>query len=133
MSNEIDFSCIDNLSKKIKELGKKGAKIENEALLKGAEVILKEMKKTTAFDDRNKKLREGLKIDKVRTQNGVKYVKIGIQKDDNSDIFYGKFIEYGTTNGSRSIVAKPFMRLAFENKREEAKAITVNVMKGALK
>ena len=67
MSNEIDFSCIDNLSKKIKELGKKGAKIENEALLKGAEVILKEMKKTTAFDDRTRKLRQGLKIDKVRS------------------------------------------------------------------
>lgn len=133
MSNEIDFSCIDNLSKKIKELGNKGSKIENEALLKGAEVILKEMKKTTAFDDRTKKLRQGLKIDKVRTQKGVKSVKIGIQKDDNSDIFYGKFIEYGTTNGSRSIVAKPFMRPAFENKKEEAKAVTVNVMKGALK
>lgn len=133
MSNKIDFSCIDNLSKKINELGKKCSKIENDALLKGAEVIMKEMKKTTAFDDRTKKLREGLKIDKVRTQKGVKSVKIGIQKDDNSDIFYGKFIEYGTNNGNRSIVAKPFMRPAFENKKEEAKAITVNVMKGALK
>lgn len=133
MSNEIDFSCIDNLSEKLKELGKKGARIESEALTKGAEVILEDMKRTTAFDDRTKKLREGLKIDKVRTSKGIKSVKIGIQKDDNSEIFYGKFIEFGTKQGSKSIVAKPFMRPAFENKREEAKAVTINIIKEALK
>ena len=103
MSNGIDFSCMDKLSAKLKEMGRKGSRIESEALKKGAEVILEEMKRTSAFSDRSGNLRKGLKIDKVRTQKGVKYVKIGIQKDDNSEIFYGKFIEYGTVNGKRSL------------------------------
>lgn len=133
MSNGIDFSCMDKLSAKLKEMGRKGSRIESEALKKGAEVILEEMKRTSAFSDRSGNLRKGLKIDKVRTQKGVKYVKIGIQKDDNSEIFYGKFIEYGTVNGKRSLAPKPFMRPAFEKKKSEALEVTKNVIKGALK
>lgn len=133
MSNGIEFDCIDNLSKRLKELGKKGKKIQDEALIEGAEVILKEMKKTSAFSDRSGNLRKGLKISKPKTIKGIRAVKIGIQKDDNSDIFYGKFIEYGTTNGKRSIVAKPFMRPAFESKKVEALNVTKNKMKEGLK
>lgn len=133
MSNELDFSCMDKFSTKLKELGRKGSKIENEALTKGAEVILEEMKKTSSFSDRSGKLRAGLKLDKVRTKKGVKSIKIGIQKDDTSEIFYGKFIEYGTVNGSRSLTPKPFMRPAFEKKKGEALEVTKAVIKGALK
>ncbi len=126
MSNEIDFSCILKYQKKLEEMGRRGVKIENEALTAGAEIILKEMKNTSSFSDRTEKLRKGLEISKPQKIQGVKTVKIGIQKDDNSSIFYGKFIEYGT---SRGIVAKPFMRPAFENKRKEALEKTKEVIR----
>ena len=39
----IDFSCIDDLQKKLEVMGRKGSKLENEALLAGAEIINKEI------------------------------------------------------------------------------------------
>lgn len=130
--NEIDYSCLNNLEKKLNEMGRKGAKILGEALSEGAEVILDEMKKTSSFSDRTGRLRKGLSISKPSSDKGRKIVKIGINKSDNSEIFYGKFIEYGTTNGKRSIAAKPYMRPALENKRNEALEIAKNKIKDAL-
>lgn len=95
MSNEIDFTCVEDYKKKLEEMGKKSIKLEDKAITAGAEIILKEMKTTSSFSDRTGKLREGLSISKPSKVKGARVVKIGIQKDDNSEIFYGKFIEYG--------------------------------------
>ena len=73
-----------------------------------------------------------MSISKPSKEKGKKIVKIGINKDDNSEIFYGKFIEYGTTNGTRSISAKPFMRPALENKKNEAIEIAKSEIRTAL-
>lgn len=130
MSNEIDFSCIEEYKKKLEEMGRKGSQLENKALTESAEIILDEMKKTTRFEDRSGKLREGLKVDKPKKVKGIKTVKIGVTKEDNSEIFYAKFLEYGT---SRGVVARPFMRPAFEKKRKEALKKMENILRGALK
>lgn len=112
----IDFSCIEDYKKKLEELGRKGARIENKALEESAKPILEEMKKTSSFRDRTGRLRKGLKIDKPKKIKGVKTVKIGITKEDNSEIFYSRFFEYGTSK----MTAKPFMRPALDKKRREA-------------
>lgn len=133
MSDSINFDCIDNLSEKLKSMGRKGIKIQDRALTKSGEIILNEMKKTSKFQDRTGKLRKGLKISKPKTIKGVRTVKIGIQKDDNSEIFYGKFIEFGTTNGKRSIPPRPYMRPAFEKKKDEALEITKQEIRKGIK
>jgi HK97 gp10 family phage protein len=132
MSNGIDFSSIEQYKKKLEEMGRKGVRLEDEALTAGAEIILEEMKKTASFKDRTENLRKGLKINKPQKIKGIRTVKIGIQKDDNSEIFYGKFIEYGTSRGKASITAKPFMRPAFENKRGEALKKTREIIRKGL-
>lgn len=128
----LDYSCLNNLQKKLNEMGRKGEKVVGQAIEKGAEPILQEMKKTSSFSDRSGRLRNGLSISKPSKEKGKKIVKIGINKDDNSEIFYGKFLEYGTTNGTRSISAKPFMRPALENKKNEAIEITESEIRKAL-
>lgn len=132
MSNDIDFSSIENFKMRLYEMGRKGTKIADNAIIKGATVILDEMKKASSFSDRTGNLRKKLSISKPVTDNGRKIVKIGINKSDNSEIFYGKFIEYGTTNRGKTITAKPYMRPALENKRKEALEIAKNEMKKGL-
>ena len=65
---------------------------------------------------RTGKARSHLKLSKPKKLKGVKTIKIGVNKEDNSEAFYLKFYEYGTSRGQ---IARPFMRPAFENKRKE--------------
>ena len=126
MSAELDFSCIEKLQDKLKDMGKKGTTLENKALLAGAEIINKEIVKNAPVrrkGSRNSK--EKLKLSKVKKEKGIKVVKIGVQKDDNSEAFYLKFYEYGTSKQ----VARPFMRPAFERKKKEAFEKTKDVIR----
>lgn len=125
-SYEVDYSCIDNFQKKLKEMGRKGARLENQALIAGAEIINKEVVKNAP--ERKGHAKRYLKVSKVSIEKGIKVVKVGISKGDNSEAFYLKFHEYGTSK----MVAKPFMRPAFENKRREALEITKNVIRKGL-
>ena len=71
--------------------------------------MLEDAKATTEFHDRTGHLRDGLKISGVKTKDGVKYILVGIDKSDNSKIFYGKFLEFGTSK----MPARPFLGLAY--------------------
>ena len=127
MSVNLDFSCIEDLQKKLEEMGRKGSKLENEALLAGAEIINKEIIKNAPV--RTGQAKKHLKISKVKKEKGIKIVKIGVNKGDNSKAFYLKFYEYGTSRGQ---IARPFMRPAFERKRKEALEATHKVIKEGL-
>lgn len=140
--NELDFSCIEAYKKKLEDLGRKGNKIENEALEAGAEIILKEIKRNSP----SKKSVNCLGLSKVKKIKGIKVVKVGLQKDDNEDGYYLKFFEWGTSahsyiaggkfKGARvnhpGQVARPFMRPAFENKKKEALDKTKDVIRKGL-
>lgn len=117
--SSMELEGMDELIKKIDEMGRKGTRIESQALKKAGEVIADEFKRTSAFQDKTGKLREGLKVSGIRSSKGVKHVLVGIQKGDNSKVFYGKFLEYGTSKMS----AKPFMGPAYESKKKEAEQI----------
>ena len=107
-------------------MGRKGSILENKALLAGAEVINKEIVKNAP--ERTGHAKKFLKISKVSKEKGMKVVKVGISKGDNSEAFYLKFHEYGTSK----MVARPFMRPAFERKRKEALEATHKVIKEGL-
>lgn len=129
MSNfEVDFSCIDSLEKKATEMGKKGNKIINKALDVGADIILDEMVKRCP--ERTGKAKKYLKKSKVKIKKGEKYINIGVNKEDNSEAFYLKFYEWGTSRGQ---IARPFMRPSFEDKKDEALKATTRVMKEGIK
>ncbi|EJE7236604.1 HK97 gp10 family phage protein [Clostridium botulinum] len=122
----MELDGMDNLIRKIEDMGKAGTRIENKALKKAGELIVEEAKNNVPF--RKGKLKEGLKVSGVRKKNGNKFVLAGIQKGDNSKIFYGKFLEFGTSK----MRARPFMAPAYESKKEEAKEIIKQELRNAL-
>ena len=126
MSVNLDFSDLDKLQKRLDEMGRKGSTLENKALLAGAEVINKEVVKNAP--ERTGHAKKYLKVSKVSKEKGIKVVKVGISKGDNSEAFYLKFHEYGTSK----MAARPFMRPAFERKRKEALEKTHEVIKEGL-
>ena len=125
---EIEVSCIDKLQKKVSEMGKKSNKLTNKALNAGADIILDEIVKRCP--ERTGKAKKHLKKSKVKTKKGEKYINIGVNKEDNSEAFYLKFYEWGTSRGQ---IARPFMRPSFEDKKDEALKATTRVMKEGIK
>ena len=126
MKAELDFSSIDNFQKKLEVMGKKGEKIEGEALLAGARIILDEQYELAP--KRTGKASGLLEITYPKKIKGILTVKIGIQKSDNSQAFYLKFHEWGTSK----MPARPFMRPAFERKKKEALEKTFKVIRRGL-
>lgn len=122
----MEFEGIEELMKRISEMGKAGVRAENKALKKAGEIIVEEAKNNVS--ERTGKLKEGLKVSGVRKKDGNKYILAGIQKGDNSKIFYGKFLEFGTSKMS----AKPFMAPAYESKKNEANEIIKQELRNAL-
>lgn len=126
MSVELDFSSIEELQKRLEEMGRKGSSLENKALIAGAEIINREIIRNAP--ERTGHAKKFLKVSKVSKEKGIKVVKVGISKGDNSEAFYLKFHEYGTSK----MPARPFMRPAFERKRKEALEATHKVIKEGL-
>ena len=117
---------MEQLIKRVEDMGKVGTRAENKALKKAGQVIVDEAKKNVPV--KTGKLKEGLKVSGIRKKNGNKYVLAGIQKGDNSKIFYGKFLEFGTSK----MGAKPFMAPAYESKKKEAKEVIKQELRKAL-
>lgn len=126
MSVDLDFSDLDKLQKRLDEMGRKGSTLENKALIAGAEIINREIIRNAP--ERTGHAKKFLKVSKVSKEKGIKVVKVGISKGDNSEAFYLKFHEYGTSK----MPARPFMRPAFERKRKEALEATHKVIKEGL-
>lgn len=125
---DMELEGMESILSKIEEMGEKGSRIQNKALKKAGGIILKEAKQTSAFKDKSGELRKGLNLSGIRNKGNRKYILVGIQKGDNSRIFYGKFLEFGTSK----MPAKPFMAPAYESKKEEAKEIIKQEIKNAL-
>lgn len=116
MSCEIELQGIDEVLAKLEELGAKGNKAINKALEKGAEPILDTMKNTDMFDDHSGRLRESIKVSKVKTRKSGKYIWIG---DVDRVATHGWYVEFGSSTQS----ARPFMRDAWNRKKKQAQEI----------
>lgn len=128
MGVDLEVSGMSELIAKAQEIGRKGKSIQNKALLAGAQPILNEAVQTTSFTDRTGRLRKDLKISRPKSKGDTKYVLVGIDKSDISEVFYGKFIEFGTSHQP----AKPYLAPAYENHKEEAKEIIKQTLKEGL-
>nr|WP_208461159.1 HK97-gp10 family putative phage morphogenesis protein [Clostridium botulinum] len=122
----MELDGMDNLIRKVEDMGKAGTRIENKALKKAGELIVEEAKNNVPV--KTEKLKKGLKVSGVRKKGGNKFVLAGIQKGDNSKIFYGKFLEFGTSK----MKARPFMGPAYESKKNEAKEVIKDELRRGL-
>lgn len=125
----MELQGVDELLNKLQSIGANVARLENKALRNAAEPVLEDVKATNAFNDRSGKLRKGLKITNVKKKEGVKYILVGIDKSDNSKIYYGKFIEFGTSK----MPAKPFLQPAYEKNKDNIKRTIAETLKEGLK
>lgn len=134
MSDNLELLGLDELMKKFKKMVDNTSKYENKALRDGADIVLNAQKDIVRIEAHDTgKLEETLKTGRISTKQGVKSIGIGIQKDDNSEVFYGKFINWGRTlktkNGVKTYPGIHFM----ERSILENKAKVIEAMKNAIK
>lgn len=125
----IELTGVDEILNRLQQIGANLGKLENKALKNAAEPVLDDAKATNAFKNRNSKLRKGLKITNVKKKDGMKYILVGVDRGDNSEVFYGKFIEFGTSK----MPARPFLQPAYEKNKDNIKRTIAETLKEGLK
>jgi HK97 gp10 family phage protein len=126
---DIELTGVDEILNKLQQVGTNISRLENKALKNAAGPVLEDAKATNAFNDRSGNLRKGLKISNVKNKEGVKYILVGIDKGDNSKIFYGKFLEFGTSK----MPARPFLQPAYEKNKNTIQKNIAEALKEGLK
>ncbi len=111
---KIELEGMQELLDNLQQLGQKATRIENQALIKAAEPILTDAVQNAP--EKTGKGKRGLKISRPRKQGEEKYVLVGIDRGDISEIFYMKFHEFGTSK----MKARPFLGPAYEKNRNKA-------------
>lgn len=138
MPANMEIDGMGQIQAKIAALGRKGSRIENKALRGGGEIL------RDAISDRaprsvhprqpapdtqlwrtGEHAADHITMSRVKTIYGMKVVDVGINKGDNSEYFYLKFFEWGTSK----MPAQPFMAPAFE----ESHTAVVDKMKAILR
>lgn len=121
---ELELKGMDEVLKRLEEMGRKGNTVANRALKKGAEPILKEMKTLVPVD--TGRGRDSLKIGSISTKKGFKSIPIGLV--DVGDAYYLIFQEYGTSK----MQAQPFMAPAYEKNKDKARKIIIDEIRREL-
>lgn len=131
MSSTMELDGMDQIISRLESMGKASSRVESDALKDGAQLIVDEAKNNLERNGmvRTGELIDGLKVSNMKRKGNRKYVQAGIQKGDNSNIFYGKFHEYGTSK----MAARPFLAPAYESKKMAAINIIMNRLRSALK
>jgi len=112
----IDFDGFNEILEGLKQLGGRAKETETKMLKKGAEIVQKEASRKAPRSNLSKKhLADNIGISRVLSKNGKKFILVGPSKGDNSEFFYGKFIEWGTSKRS----AHPFLEPALMDSSEE--------------
>jgi HK97 gp10 family phage protein len=121
-----ELTGMDELLKRLEEMGKAAGKIEASALKEAAKPIANDAKSLVNVSSiQHKHIREDIKIYGVKTKDGVKYIEIGPGKDTN---WRAKFLEWGTSKMS----ARPFMQPAYEKNKKNITEIIIQKLREAL-
>ncbi|HDR7777690.1 MULTISPECIES: HK97-gp10 family putative phage morphogenesis protein [Bacillus cereus group] len=141
MADGVDLLGFDRLISELEQMGLRGEKIEDRVLAAGGEPIRKAIAERAPRSDSPKKpsksepWRTGqhgadhIKVTKARLEDGIKTVKIGIDKADRSPWFYLKFHEWGTSK----MPAHPFVEPGFNASKAEAVRIMTNILKDEMR
>lgn len=94
----LELEGIQELIDKVNKLGSRGTKIKKKALDKAGAMVKEGMEQKAPRSDMSKKhIADNIQVSEVETVNGVDFVQIGPNKGDNSEFFYSKFTEWGTS------------------------------------
>ncbi len=118
----LEIEGVDNVLKKLEELGAKGRRMENTALRRAGNRVKDAIQDETPVSTGN--LKRSIAVSNVRTKDGAKHVEVGPNKDG----WYGRFVEFGTVH----IKANPFMSRGYEKSKEDAVRIIQEELKKEL-
>lgn len=113
---KIELEGMQELINKVNKLGAKGEIIKKRALDKAGNLVKGSMEKKAPRSSLSKKhMADNIKVSDIEKENGMDFVEIGPNKGDNSEFFYSKFTEWGTSK----IPAQHWAENSIlENKRE---------------
>lgn len=95
---KIELEGMQELIDKVSKLGLKGEIIKKKTLDKAGELVKGSMEKKAPRSEIAKKhMADNIKVSDIKSENGVDFVNIGPNKGDNSEFFYSKFTEFGTS------------------------------------
>jgi len=126
---KIEIEGVKKLEKRLKSLEPKvGKGIVRGALKDAAKPLLQEAKERVPVKSGD--LKKSLRVRTMKRKKGRYGVEMAT-KDGwfKGDQYYGAFLEFGTKN----MPAKPFMRPAYDNKKDEAASIIKSRIKSGLK
>ena len=118
---DMKLEGMENLLNEIEKLGKAGSRIENKALREAGDVVKEAIQKEAPI--RSGKLKRSITVSRVKNKDGAKRVEVG----PNKDVFYSRFVEFGTVK----MKANPFMARGYETSKENAmETIEKNLKEG---
>ncbi len=121
---EVEVKGMDELMRELDRLSDRASgRVQNAALRAAAEPILEDAVRNAPED--TGKGKQGLKISRPRKQRAERYVLVGIGRGDNSEIFYMKFHEFGTSK----MKARPFLGPAYEKNKKRV----LDIIRGELR
>ena len=124
----IELEGIDELIDKVNKFGAKGEVIKKKVLAKAGELVKASMnRKAPRSEETKKHMADNIKVSEIEKENGVDFVKIGPNKGDNSEFFYSKFTEWGTSKIPAQHWAENSLN---ENKREINQTIREGLQRG---
>lgn len=124
----IELEGMAELIDRVNKLGEKGEQIKKKTLNKAGKLVKSSMERRAPRSAETKKhMADNIKVSEIEKENGVDLVKIGPNKGDNSEFFYSKFTEWGTSK----IPAQHWAENSIlENKRKINETIMEELQRG---
>ena len=124
----IELEGIAELIDKVNKFGARGEVIKKKALDKAGELVKGSMERKAPRSEETKKhMADNIEISEIKKEDGVDFVKIGPNKGDNSEFYYSKFTEWGTSKIPAQHWAENSL---IENKREINQTIKEELKRG---
>ncbi|MGE6718721.1 HK97-gp10 family putative phage morphogenesis protein [Peribacillus frigoritolerans] len=103
VKSSLEVDGMEAIRKKIVELGRKGSRIQNEAIKQGGQILAGAMQKEVPVSDiDHAHIKEDIVVSNVKRIKGVPHVQVGPSKET---AWRAHFIEFGTVN----MPPNPFM------------------------
>lgn len=116
MSSSFEVQGMEQIQRRLMELGKQAKKVENKAILAGAEILAEKMRQEVPVSDINHvHIRDDIQVSKVKRKDGVPFVEVGPGKET---AWRAKFVELGTTK----MPPDPFMSRSAKLTQEPVKS-----------
>ena len=126
--SEIQLEGMSELIDKVNKLGEKSEAIKKRALDKAGELVKSSMeKKAPKSNEAKRHMADNINVSEINKDNGIDFVMIGPNKGDNSEFFYSKFTEWGTSKIPAQHWAE---KSVIENKKDINNVIKEELQRG---